>query len=184
MNANRIIITALEVFMLIAGVMFILGVFICFIKEAKADTGDYLDKCRPYEASVRHILIEEGVDEDFYYLMVAESHCRQGAVSKTGAVGFWQMMPATMKAFGCSDANDLNCQTHAAAKYLKSLSERFETFDKIVAAWNMGGRNFARTGATSQANGLVWAVHEIMRNDMYSSNRDDAEKPALWDEGR
>lgn len=122
---------------------------------AFCDTDARLVRCEPYRASVVKILRESGVDEQFYFLMVAESGCRSASVtSEKGAIGFWQMMPATGRAHGCSDLEDLECATKAAASYLKDLSTRFEG-DDIIAAWNMGGHNFSRNGMSAEAKGLI-----------------------------
>lgn len=114
-----------------------------------------LERCESYRHDVQTILAYHGVSVEYYYLMVAESGCRIGSVSNRGAVGFWQMTKATMQHYGCTRADDVICQTHAAAKYIKHLSKRFND-DDIIFAWNMGGTNFKRIGKpTKQALGLL-----------------------------
>lgn len=122
-----------------------------------------LDRCEPYRATVERILTEEGVSTRFYYLMVAESGCRSGAVSNKGAEGFWQLTAPTARHYGCKDRHDLESATRAAAKYLKHLGERFERFDDIIRAYNQGGHNFARYGATNESNGLAATVSRLAR---------------------
>jgi hypothetical protein len=125
---------------------------------AFCDTDGRLARCAPYRAAVVKILKENGLSERFYYLMVAESGCRSKDVrSHRGAVGFWQMMPATGRAHGCNNLEDLACATKAAASYLKDLSTRF-TGDDIIAAWNMGGHNLKKHGMTPEARGLIRRV--------------------------
>ena len=124
-----------------------------------------LARCEPFRPAVTQILRENGVPERFYYLMVAESGCRALDVrSRKGAVGFWQMMPATGKAHGCEDLDDLECATRAAASYLRDLSARFRG-DDIIAAYNMGGHNLARHGMTAEARGLIQAVRKLEKQD-------------------
>ena len=124
-----------------------------------------LVRCEPFRPAVTQILRENGVPERFYYLMVAESGCRAMDVrSRKGAVGFWQMMPATGKAHGCEDLEDLECATRAAASYLRDLSTRFRG-DDIIAAYNMGGHNFAKHGMTAEARGLIQAVRKLEKQD-------------------
>lgn len=124
-----------------------------------------LVRCEPYRAVVTEILKETGMSERYYYLMVAESGCRSLDVeSHKGAVGFWQMMPATGRAHGCNDLEDLECATRAAASYLKSLSTRFKG-DDIIAAYNMGGHNLAKRGMTREARGLIYAVRRLEKLD-------------------
>lgn len=125
---------------------------------AFCDTDMRLVRCEPFRATVVKILKENCLPDRFYYLMVAESGCRAPDVkSKKGAVGFWQMMPATARAHGCHELQDLECATRAAASYLKDLSARF-TGDDIIAAWNMGGHNLKRNGMTPEARGLIRRV--------------------------
>ena len=124
-----------------------------------------LARCEPFRPAVTQILRENGVSERFYFLMVAESGCRALDVrSRKGAVGFWQMMPATGKAHGCEDLEDLECATRAAASYLRDLSKRFRG-DDIIAAYNMGGHNFAKHGMTAEARGLIQTVRKLEKQD-------------------
>lgn len=124
-----------------------------------------LARCEPFRPAVTQILRENGVSDRFYYLMVAESGCRDLDVqSRKGAVGFWQMMPATGKAHGCEDLEDLECATRAAASYLRDLSTRFRG-DDIIAAYNMGGHNFAKHGMTAEARGLIQTVRKLEKQD-------------------
>lgn len=118
--------------------------------------------CEPVRDDVEMWLSDEGASPDYYWLMVAESRCRDGAVSNKGAVGYWQMMPATMRHYGCFDADDLECQTRAAAKYLLHL-ERLVGKRAVVFGWNMGGHNYLRRGATSQARGLDWLYRRYLK---------------------
>ena len=124
-----------------------------------------LARCEPFRPAVTQILRENGVSDRFYYLMVAESGCRAMDVrSRKGAVGFWQMMPATGKANGCEDLEDLECATRAAASYLRDLSTRFRG-DDIIAAYNQGGHNLAKHGMSAEARGLIRAVRELEKQD-------------------
>jgi len=132
---------------------------------AFCDTDKRLIRCEPFRATVVKILKENGLPERFYFLMVAESGCRSKDVrSHRGAVGFWQMMPATGRAHGCDTLEDLECATRAAASYLKDLSQRFSG-DDIIAAWNMGGHNFKKNGMTAEARGLIQTVKRLERYD-------------------
>lgn len=130
-----------------------------------SDYEAWLDACAPYRAQVVEILLAEGISEDYYYLMVAESRCRDGAKSSAGAIGYWQLMPATARNYGCSEPHDLECATKAAARYLLSLSSRFSSWDRIIMAYNQGGHNLMRNGASAEARSLLRRVKEIMKLD-------------------
>lgn len=139
--------------------------FAFFPTLALCDTDERLVRCEPYRNTVIKILRETGLPERFYFLMVAESGCRSKDVrSHRGAVGFWQMMPATGRAHGCSNLEDLECATKAAASYLKDLSTRFKD-DDIIAAWNQGGHNFKNHGMTPEARGLIRRVKYLEERD-------------------
>lgn len=141
---------------------------LCFatIREACAeDYSAWLKACAPYREAVERVLLQENADIFYFYLMVAESRCTEGALSDKGALGFWQLMPATARYYGCDRPHDLTCATKAAARYLKHLEEDFETIEGIIAAYNMGGHNLKRRGRTSQAKGLVDRVFSLYRSD-------------------
>lgn len=124
-----------------------------------------LARCEPFRPAVTKILRENGLPDRLYYLMVAESGCLSNDVrSHKGAVGYWQLMPATGKAHGCEELEDLECATRAAASYLKDLSTRFQG-DDIIAAYNQGGHNLARHGMTAEARGLIQTVRKLEKQD-------------------
>lgn len=138
----------------------------CTVAVIRMAHADPILSCDPYRETVMDILDAEGVSRDFFYLMVAESRCRIGAVSPMGAQGFWQLMPSTARAYGCSDPHDLDCATHAAARYIRHLWEDFGDFDAVILAYCMGGHNLRRRGEpTEEARGLLRAVRRLMAMD-------------------
>ncbi len=120
-------------------------------------------RCIQYKDVVESILSNEGVDPDFFFLMAAESGCKSNATSPKGAKGFWQLMKATASRFGCDDREEIVCSTRAAARYIKSLQKKFDRFEDVVIAYNMGGHNYKRFGATKEARGLVYAVMKFKK---------------------
>ncbi len=152
--------------MLLGILMYVLALVFATIRIANAqEFNAWLDACDHYRASVEQILDEEHISRNYYYLMVAESRCTDKAVSAKGALGFWQLMPATAKTYGCTNSFDLECATRAAARYIRRLEAMFKHFDDIIAAYNMGGHNLKRHGKTRQALGLIYTVHRIMQAD-------------------
>ncbi len=95
---------------------------------------------------MERILEEEGVPTDLKYIAVAESALRN-AVSPAGAKGIWQFMKGTGNEYGLeinSEVDEryhLEKSTRAAAKYLRSLRQRFGSWANAAAAYNMGGGN-------------------------------------------
>lgn len=114
-------------------------------QEGLADSFDtYMERCEPYRETVERILVEEGVPKEYFALLLAESGCDLNNVSNRGAKGAWQLTDATARTYGVKDPNDIEQATRGAARYLKSLIDRFHTMEWVVAAYNAGGTNLKR----------------------------------------
>jgi membrane-bound lytic murein transglycosylase D len=102
---------------------------------------------RPYFNMIDGILIKHGLPKELKYLAVIESELKPGAVSWAGAVGPWQLMPATARALGLKVSKrvdervDYYKSTHAAAKYIKDLYREFGDWLLVIAAYNGGPGN-------------------------------------------
>lgn len=153
----------------------ILSTIIVLLQARFCFACDIVERCEEYRVQVESILESEAVSRDFYFLMVAESRCTDKAVSDKGAAGFWQLMPQTARRFGCGNPHDLECATRAAARYIKHLQTSFHRFEDVIIAYNMGGHNYRRRGATSEARGLVWMVRELMKCH-YTTEAETAKK--------
>lgn len=85
-----------------------------------------------------------GVPDDFKYLCIAESNLLSGAVSKAGAVGFWQFMSYTAPGYNLQttsqvdDRHDIVKSTNAACAYLKSAFLKFGNWTAAAASYNCG----------------------------------------------
>lgn len=126
-----------------------------------ADYSEWLARCKDHRARVERILDEENISTEYYYLMVAESKCTPDATSDKGAQGPWQLMPSTARHYGCTDPHDIECATRAAAAYIRHLEGMFDSFSDVIIAYNMGGHNYQRIGATAEAKDLLWRVKKI-----------------------
>ena len=97
-----------------------------------------------WEARVRGWLREEGVPEEFIYLLAAESGFQPTAFSPSGAAGFWQFMPATAREYGLRVDAQIDERYHAekatraAARYLKNAYAKTGSWFLAAAAYNMG----------------------------------------------
>jgi hypothetical protein len=81
-----------------------------------------------------------GVDPRFIHAVIKqESRYDPKAVSRVGAQGLMQMMPATAKRFGLKDPFDATANVEAGTKYLKWLLQRFDgDVSLALAGYNAG----------------------------------------------
>lgn len=84
------------------------------------------------------------IPADFKYLPLVESSLRGNAVSSAGAVGYWQLMPATARELGLTVENQYDERQHllkstdAACRYLRFLHDRLGSWTLAAAAYNNG----------------------------------------------
>src|SRR6202011_1378722 len=80
-------------------------------------------------------------------VIVVESGFNSRALSKRGAVGLMQLMPATASRFGVSNPYDPRENVHAGARYLRFLIDRFgQDVSLALAAYNAGEGAVERNG--------------------------------------
>jgi membrane-bound lytic murein transglycosylase D len=94
-----------------------------------------------------------GVPDDFKYLCIAESNLVPSALSKAGAVSFWQFMNYTAPGYGLEVNNqvdqryDLIKATDAACAYLKSAYQKFGSWTAAAASYNCGQGGYSGQAA-------------------------------------
>lgn len=100
-------------------------------------------------------LIAHGLPVDFKYLPIVESNF-QLLVSKAGAKGFWQFMPATARDYGLrvddiiDEREDIEKSTVAACRLIKDYynyifrTHKFYSWALTAAAYNFGNGNISK----------------------------------------
>jgi membrane-bound lytic murein transglycosylase D len=118
-----------------------------YMEKNTEDLLEIKDWGRPYFNMMENILSKYGLPTELKYLAVIESRLKRSAVSWAGAVGPWQLMPATARILGLKvnrthdERTDYFKSTHAAAKYLKDLYTEFGDWLLVIAAYNGGPGN-------------------------------------------
>ena len=107
-----------------------------------------LAKATQYDAIIEHAAVSSAVESNLLRaVIVVESGFNSRAVSKRGAVGLMQLMPATASRFGVSNRYDARQNVHAGARYLKFLIDHFGHDIRLaLAAYNAGEEAVDRNG--------------------------------------
>jgi len=89
---------------------------------------------------VREASSRNRLDPDFVNsVIMAESHFKTHAVSKKGALGLMQLMPATAAQLGVADPFDPRANVEAGTAHLSALLDRYNNDPiKALAAYNAG----------------------------------------------
>jgi soluble lytic murein transglycosylase-like protein len=107
-----------------------------------------LSKATQYDSIIENAAMSAAVEPNLLRaVIVVESGFNSHAVSKRGAVGLMQLMPATATRFGVSNPYDPRQNVHAGARYLKFLIDRFRNDIRLaLAAYNAGEDAVDRNG--------------------------------------
>lgn len=125
----------------------------------------YLDRLPRYEALMKQVLKEEGVPEELIYIALIESGFNSVARSHASAVGYWQFIRGTGKAYGLKqnwlidERRDPVLSTRAAAQYFKALYQAFGSWHLAMSSYNAGENRVLRT-VMSNLTRDFWELHE------------------------
>ncbi len=167
-----------------------------YIARFSAARKNYLirmfQKSRKYYPKVSALLKKQGVPEEFWVLMALESAFEPKAISKAGAVGFWQFMDPVAKEYGLkiaapeakksvSKKNRMTAKTavskkiidermvflkstNAAARYLKDRSRNLNNNWLLIAAsYNWGvGNVWNAMEKTGKENPTFWDIKKYV----------------------
>ncbi|RVU82889.1 hypothetical protein EOL70_19465 [Leucothrix sargassi] len=126
-------------------------------------------KANAYQPHIRNNSVKYGVDEALIIAVItAESCFRQRARSPKSAQGLMQLIPATAKRFGVSDAYEPAQNIRGGTRYLKFLIKRFSgNLSHAVAGYNAG------EGAVDRYSGIppYRETKEYVRRVLHVYNR-------------
>lgn len=107
-----------------------------------------LAKASRYDSIIEKAAISASLEPNLLRaVIVVESGFNSRAVSKRGAMGLMQLMPATATRFGVADPYDPSGNVRAGARYLKFLIDRFGQDVRLaLAAYNAGEQAVDRNG--------------------------------------
>lgn len=101
---------------------------------------------RHWSAAINQAAVDAGVDARLLAALVwAESGFKPGAISRSGAIGLTQLMPATARQLGV-DPHDPLQNLAGGARYLAFTLARFGTVELGLAAYNAGPVRVERAG--------------------------------------
>jgi len=102
----------------------------------------------PFDHFVEPAAAKHGIPADLVRAVIrVESNNNPHAVSRVGARGLMQLMPATAKSLNVNNSFDAEQNINGGAKYLKQLSDQFDgDLVKTVAAYNAGPAAVMRYG--------------------------------------
>lgn len=116
----------------------------------------YINRSEPYIQYIISNFEKNSMPKELAYLAFVESGYNVKALSKAGASGLWQFMPATGKSFGLSQdwfadwRNDPYQSTYAAIEFLSYLHNMFNDWGLTISAYNAGEGKIER--ALNKAN--------------------------------
>ena len=126
---------------------------------------------KPYFDMMDAVLAQHGLPKELKYLAVIESGLRYNAISWSGAVGPWALMPAAAKQYGLNVSRhnderlDYYKSTHAAAALLTDLYAQYGDWLLVIAAYNGGPGNVNKAIKKSGGSKDFWTLQYYLPNE-------------------
>jgi soluble lytic murein transglycosylase-like protein len=100
----------------------------------------YSKRANDYTPMIETVCNKYSVDPKLVKAVIqVESAYNSNALSRAGAIGLMQLMPATASRFGVKEIRDPQENIHGGVKYLRFLLDRFDNdLTLAVAAYNAG----------------------------------------------
>jgi membrane-bound lytic murein transglycosylase D len=110
-----------------------------------------VERAKTYFPLISKIFEDEGLPDDFKYLVIQESSLVPDAVSVSNAVGFWQFKDFTAMSMGLrvdsevDERMNIASATRGAAAYLKQNNTQFDNWLLALQAYQMGAGGLKRS---------------------------------------
>ena len=124
------------------------------------------ERARIYFPIIEKIFREEGLPDDFKFLVLQESALIPDAVSTSNAVGFWQFKDFTAMEMGLRVDREIDerlniaASTRAAAKYLIKNNQFFDNWLYALQSYQMGAGGVMKSVADTQAKATRMEITE------------------------
>ena len=144
-----------------------------YVEKYSQKNHDFLEelynKGKNFFPAISSVFTKYGLPTELKVLIAIESGFKSNAVSKAGAVGYWQMMDEMAIDYGlkigkADERKNLKKSTTAAAKFLKNQCNDFDNDILLaVAAYNCGGGNVRKAMRKSGVeNASFWDIKKYL----------------------
>lgn len=139
-----------------------------YISKNKKGFLNMKEWAKPYFDMMDEVLEQHGVPKEMKYLAVIESGLKFNAKSWAGACGPWAFMPAAAQEYGLSihrgndERLDYYKSTHAAAKLLTDLYQKYGDWLLVLAAYNGGPGNVDKAIRKSGGSKDFWTLQYFL----------------------
>lgn len=116
-----------------------------------------VERAKTYFPLIEKVFREEGVPDDFKFLVLQESALIPDAVSVSNAVGFWQFKDFTAMEMGLRVDKEIDerlnivSSSRAAARYIKKNNTHFDNWIYALQAYQMGAGGVMRSVKDSKS---------------------------------
>ncbi|HWC64952.1 MAG TPA: lytic transglycosylase domain-containing protein [Thermoanaerobaculia bacterium] len=118
----------------------------------------------PYDDLIRAAASQQGMDPALLKsVMLVESGFNPAALSRKGARGLMQLMPATARTYGVADVTDVRENIAGGARYLNYLLNLYHgDLEDALAAYNAGEAAVQKYGGIPPYDETVLYVHKTL----------------------
>lgn len=128
----------------------------------------WLERSEVYFPMIEQIFKEEGVPDELKHLAMIESGLVPFARSRAAAVGMWQFIAATGKAYGLEinwwmdERRNPEKATRAAARHLKDLYDYWNDWHLAIAGYNISPRGLKRAIRAAGGQKDYWKAYPYL----------------------